>query len=236
MHDLLRDNSVLVEARNGPNTPGDRVLLSFTGVGHGLGGVDVQRAEFFRAGNGFANTIFVTDITRSWGNSLDFDAIGSALAPYLEGREAYALGNSMGGFLAVLASQFWPMKRVVCFVPQYSVRPKVIPKEARWREYRDAIVKWRYSSLEGSFAPETEYYLFSGRKGPDWRQWRRFPDLPNVQNVLFSSLGHRAAVKLKRAGVLDPLIEACFDGSFCLDWLNRISPFPAEQWPRRGEP
>ena len=233
MHEVLKTDTVLIEARDPANGPGGRVLLSFTGVGHGLGGVDVQRAEFFSAGNGFANTLFLTDITRCWGNALDFEQIGAALAPYLEGREVHALGNSMGGFLAVLASHFWPMKNVVCFVPQYSVRPRVIPKETRWRDYRDAITTWHYSSLEGRFAPETQYYLFSGRKGPDWRQWRRFPEAPNIANVLFPDLGHRAAVHLKRAGVLNPMIEACFAGKFSLDWLNGISPYRAEFRPSK---
>ncbi|NPD20726.1 hypothetical protein [Alterinioella nitratireducens] len=122
-------------------------------------------------------------------------------------------------------------------MPQFSVRPKVIPKEARWSEYRAAISDWRYSSLQDRFSPETEYFLFSGRKGPDWRQWRRFPEAPNISNVLFSDLGHGVAKHLKRTGVLNPIIAACFEGRFSLAWLNATSPFKAElRAPKSGGP
>ena len=237
MRALFSDETVLIQTRDAEDGPGDRLLLSFTGIGHGKSVGRVQKPEFPSAGNGFANTIFVTDITRSWGNALDFDAIGAVLAPHMRGREVYALGNSMGGFLAVLAAQFWPIRRVVGFVPQFSVRPKVIPKEARWSEYRAAISDWRYSSLQDRFSPETEYFLFSGRKGPDWRQWRRFPEAPNISNVLFSDLGHGVAKHLKRTGVLNPIIAACFEGRFSLAWLNETSPFKAElRAPKSGGP
>jgi hypothetical protein len=43
-----------------------------------MGGINVQKPEFFGAGRSFDNIIFITDKTRSWGNQLDFDSIKRA--------------------------------------------------------------------------------------------------------------------------------------------------------------
>ena len=60
------------------------ILLSFTGIGHGMGGIDVQRPEFFGAGKSFGNVIFMSDRKRSWGNSLDFGRLIEVLEPHIK--------------------------------------------------------------------------------------------------------------------------------------------------------
>jgi len=147
MHVLFEDSVLKITSRAPEPAPdGRRTLLSFTGVGHGMGGVNVQKAEFFGTGRNFDNLLFLTDKTRSWGNLLDFDDIAARLAPFREGTELSAIGNSMGGFLAIVASRFMPMRRVVSFVPQFSVDPALVPWEFRWKEYREAIREFKFGT------------------------------------------------------------------------------------------
>lgn len=72
------------------------VLLSFTGVDHAVGGIDVQKPEFYGAGKGFDNVIFINDLTRSWGNALDYDLILETIAPLVQGRKIFTTSNSPG--------------------------------------------------------------------------------------------------------------------------------------------
>ena len=216
-----------IEARNPPR-PGaqGRVLLSFTGIGHDMGGVDVQKIEFYGTGRAFDNVLFLSDLTRSWGNALDFVAIAQALAPYLDGAEVHAIGNSMGGFLAVEASNHLPVRSVVATSPQFSVSPEVMPKERRWRRHVAAIETFHLPSLEGRFRRDCRYYLFSGAVGPDRNHWRRFPKQENVVNVILGWTAHDVAAKLKKRGVLADLAMACFEDRFSIAWMRRhVWPF-----------
>jgi hypothetical protein len=110
------------------------VLLSFTGVGHAMGGIDVQQPEFFGAGRGFDNIIFVSDLTRSWGNHIDFPLLAERVAPFIAGRRVFCIGNSMGGFLAILASRYIEIEASISFAPQYSINPETAPWEDRWKK------------------------------------------------------------------------------------------------------
>lgn len=213
MHVLFEDSVLKITSRAPEPAPdGRRTLLSFTGVGHGMGGVNVQKAEFFGTGRNFDNLLFLTDKTRSWGNLLDFDDIAARLAPFREGTELSAIGNSMGGFLAIVASRFMPMRRVVSFVPQFSVDPALVPWEFRWKEYREAIREFKIRDAGDYFQPETTYFLFSGGAGIDRRQARLFPVRDNLHHHLFADAKHDLATDLKDAGLLTPLIQSILEG------------------------
>ena len=72
--------------------------ICFTGIGHAIGGVDIQSFEFLKSSQN-STTIFVVDRKRSWGNSINFDDFLDAIAKYIEGKIVNTVGNSMGGVL-----------------------------------------------------------------------------------------------------------------------------------------
>lgn len=187
-----------------------RVLLCFTGIGHSLGAIPVQQDEFVGTALSYGVPVFIHDKTRSWGNSFSFEQLASILEPLCGGREMSAIGNSMGGFLAVAASSLLPLRRVVAFAPQFSVNPQVLPDERRWMEYRRNIVHYRLPSLEGCFERAEQYFLFSGDTPEEERHWRHFPARANVYNFVRPGTGHDAAVLFKTDGVLSRLISDCF--------------------------
>lgn len=194
-------------------TESEYLTLCFTGVGHAMGGVDVQGEEFLRASSG-ATAIFVIDKHRSWGNRLDFPAIAERIAPLAAGRTVNALGNSMGGFLAILMSRFMAIHSVVAIVPQFSVSKAVVPGESRWDRYVDKILEWRYESLDGCFVPDTNYYVLAGYSAVEARQLDRFPSARNIHKIFFRAprFNHNVAQELKAAGLLYPVIADCFEG------------------------
>lgn len=206
---ILIDNDVLrvsVISRDSPDA-----VLCFTGVGHAYGGIDVQSEEFYRISFG-ATAIFIMDKQRSWGNNIDFGELKKALHPYTEGKKLYALGNSMGGFLAILSSRFFDLIAVVALSPQYSVSKRIIPEETRWYQYVNEIKEWRFESLEGSLLPTTQYYVFAATDEADSRHISLIPDENNIHKILFTdpSFAHLVAEKLKAAGVIYDAIYACF--------------------------
>jgi hypothetical protein len=203
-------------------TESEHLTLCFTGVGHAMGGVDVQDEEFHRASSS-ATAVYVIDKHRSWGNRLDFPDIARRLSPLAEGRTVCALGNSMGGFLAILMSRFMPLKSVVAIVPQYSVSKAVVPSENRWDRYVDQIREWRYESLEGSFVPGTHYYVLAGYTPLEARQLDLFPSAPNIHKIYFQGprFEHNVALELKAAGLLYPVIADCFNGSTAEEIVTR---------------
>lgn len=185
--------------------------LCFTGIGHAIGGIDIQSPEFIKSSNN-STSVFIIDKTRSWGNCLDFDQLGTIIRPFVDGKIVNAIGNSMGAFLAILASRFFCMDSVVAFVPQYSVSKKIIPEEIRYDRYVNNIKSFKFESLAGAFNERASYYILSGYSGFDRKQLDLFPILPNINKIYFKNpkMSHNVAQRLKNDGVLYDVIESCF--------------------------
>ncbi len=208
---LHEDSALKVTATDRPDARA--LVLCFTGIGHALGGIDIQRAEFVgtMATLGAASA-FVFDKTRSWGNRVDFARVADLVAPLAPGARILGLGNSMGGFNAILMSNFTAMETCVAFAPQFSVMPGVVPGEIRWRDYVAAIDGFRFPSLEGQFNDRTRYVTVNGDDAAERAHWSRFPARPNARHLVVRGQGHEAAAALKSAGVLGHFLAAAFAG------------------------
>ncbi len=210
---VYEDETVRIAARHlEPSRERDEILLSFTGIGHQMGGINVQREEFFGSGKSMSNVIFISDKKKSWGNALDFGLVYSKLERLLGPSSLHSIGSSMGGFLSIHASQVFPIRTALAFAPQFSVNPSVVPRERRWREHVQAIDRFRIPSLEHSFNGSTRYYVFSSHKQHDRKQAVLFPSAPNIFHAAFGDIGHNVAEALKERGVLYDLISDCLAG------------------------
>ena len=229
MQVLFDDDFLNISARSGPGTPGGNILLSFTGIGHGMGGIDVQKPEFFGTGRDFDNLLFLTDKTRSWGNRLEFDRIAEILAPWTQGQRVYSIGNSMGGFLAILCSAHVPMVASLSFSAQYSMNPGIVPWEQRWRKYTRDIPEHRIGHAGSYMQDGTRYVLLSGGMGPDGRQAALFPTGPNIEHFRFPEIEHDLAVRMKERNALSGVIADAFAGTLDPQDISRRSGFEVEQ-------
>lgn len=155
---VFDDDSMMVLVIRGRT---DECIICFTGVGHQLGGIDMQNPEFARS-DGEETKIFVIDKHRSWGNDIDWGRLKNIVNHLVPNAEITTLGNSMGGFLAILSASVFGAKQAIAFVPQWSIDPLIVPEEDRWKQYTQRIQKIHYPDLSDVVnAGGGEYMFFS---------------------------------------------------------------------------
>lgn len=219
MENIYQDNDLRIQAKF-PNKVSNagKVLISFTGIGHALGGIDIQKPEFYGSGEQFENILFISDLKRSWGNNLNIEKVIELITPYIEGARIFSIGNSMGGFLSIYFSSALKTEVSVSFCPQFSVNPEYIKGERRWEQYIENIKHHKVTCANDYFNDETQYYIFSGSKGPDLIHANSFDIRKNLIHYLFSDAGHNLAKRLKADQRLYKTIEDCFSKKSELDF------------------
>lgn len=188
-------------------------MVTFVGVGLGQGGVDVQNEEFKKLDSNLGPQIFIFDKNRTWGNAIDFDAMVETVKPFCENRRVITMGLSMGGFLAVVASRYLNPEACIAFVPQYSMKPDIMPGERRWAAYTRNIKNWKIPSLDGYFDATTNYYVFFTADPMERQHLAKVPVQENIQTYVVRTGGHNVGQAMKDSGILYPTIEACIKGA-----------------------
>ena len=199
-----------------------RAVVSFTGIGHGLGGM--QKGEFGKSLKGAADRVyFVIDKKRSWYNGTH-EEIERVMAGELAGfEEVVTVGNSMGGFGALyFAGRFGKCRAAVAFCPQFSLKPGMVSeRDRRWREYREGIAEWPVEgAMMGAREGSVEYFVFFGAKDRhDRRHARQFLEWSREAEELGHGVGmkmhvyvvegcsHDVAVYLKSRKCLQPMLD-----------------------------
>lgn len=232
---LHRDENVELKGDKNLLEQADKVVLSFTGIGQNVGKMREQAPEFVGTASRQGGLIVVTDLWRSWGNHVDWEKVREIIEPYVDGRRLFSIGNSMGGFLSILSTSFWPIERAIAFAPQFSVHPEVLPSERRWSALQKGILNWRYPSLAAHIHPDRAYHLFFGEFEPDMLQARCFPGVPNLHRYIVPEAKHGVAGHLKRVDALQDIVGQCVEGGFSLEAVrDRIGRAPYEM--RQDEP
>jgi hypothetical protein len=208
--------------------PGDSgvAIISFSGIGMGLGGIQIE--EFRKSLSGISNDIyFVKDKARHWYNS-SFRQICDLLNEELSCRGidcAVTLGNSMGGFGAIIfAGELRECRCAIAFSAQSAVDPAIVPWEQRYRQYTDTVSHWAGLDATKLLHGNVNYTLFFGNSDQfDVRHAARMAgaESSNVSIYVFPDAGHDLADFLKREGVLRQLIGALVrEEHHCLDFAN----------------
>lgn len=217
MMDLLIDDEqlqVTFERGAGERGAGGRTVFSFAGVGFGDG--YVQKAEFGRSltiGDGDRNDVYyLIDRHRSWFNDTDA-AIRGFLAETSPAGEVFTLGNSMGGFGALLYGRQIPNCRAaIAFAPQFSVRKSIVPKEKRWRIFTSRISNWVVETCIPPTPPNTasSFIFFGSHDIRDWRHADLFRKALTGDDAIFFIHGcrHDVASYLARKEALAPLLDS----------------------------
>ncbi len=215
--------SVRVRARAEPDPAQRRVLICFSGVNHRMGGMAMARPEFFRAGQDFDNMLFIDDLDRSWGNHVDFALMFERLAPYLEGRELCVMGNSMGAFNAVVATNHAEVQTCLAVVPRFTVHPDFALPDGEERDYIDGIRQWRFRTIEDQFNGRTVYKVISGSSKTESCHTELFPVQPNLHHYVLHPTNHGLALAMKQQGVLPELISGAWDGRMTAGWIAELT-------------
>lgn len=194
-----------------------RLVVCFTGRHHEFGGQPMDEFAASAHENGTHNVLFVSDLQQSWYSRPGLWARILRLIDMVRSdnaiQEVVTLGNSMGGFGALLLPRDMRVCRAIGFCAQVSMDPSVI-KEDRWPAAQRRFGTLPSSNIAASVPKtDTHYYLVSGRSAPkDLAQMALMPRIPRVRTWALSGAGHNLAQRLKSAGALYPSISALCDG------------------------
>ena len=144
---------------------GNRLVVSLGGVGTKPN--EMPPFEFVGTASqgGENHVILVTERARTWMNSPDLpEAIVKEIETVVAREaidEVVALGNSMGGFMALVLPTLTRVDTVVALSPQFSMHPKVVPEETRWQKWRRRFPTYRHRQVP---APQdgTRYVVLHG--------------------------------------------------------------------------
>ena len=195
---------------------GREVCFSFLGVGEGFGGLELQREEFFGTASERAerSVIFIFDKKRSWFSNDQKNIELFHFIDYFCNKQRYekryAIGNSMGGFGALIAARYMQVDRVLAFCPQFSVNNDLMPEETRWKNWTDRIGKFDIASVNDGKYGRGRFFIIHGADGPDKYHYNRFPKHRNIHHYIVPNADHHVAKKLKARGLLVPVVNTCF--------------------------
>ena len=162
-----------------------------------------QINEFFHLTKKY-NVIFIKDTSRSWFNNLDLVTIKKNIKT----KTNYCIGYSMGGFNAIMFSNFFPIKKVIAFSPQFSIHPS-LSKDKTYLNYAARIKKWKYKQLK--FNNKTKYLLIFGSSKNEKYHVSKIPNQKNIKIITIDGCDHATAPFLKKEKKLKKLISEFFE-------------------------
>ena len=209
---LYEDDFLLIKGIQNINSK--FCTLSFTGVGHAMGGMNLQKEEFISNSIKNGNVLFITDKKRTWGNSIDVKTVQNVLNDFGDFDEIIAIGNSMGGTNALLLGPLLGAQTVISFVPQYSVHKDIFKNlhNENWNLWRDSIPLIKYKTADCSQIDNVREYIFHGQNKSDMPHAEKFQKRANRIHLVFKDTDHNLCRSLKTAGILSLIIQKCIAG------------------------
>jgi hypothetical protein len=210
----------------------DIVLIAFSGILGGYGGMPVF--EFSRVLSRFAvKKIFIRDVSQAWyqnglpGVGENVDQIADYLQKRISeanGHRVITLGNSMGGYAALLFGWLLQADEAYAFSPQtfIDVKQRLLRLDFRWQReirkiHRDGRSTRKYMDLVRVFRSQprasTEchvYYCSESRL--DRCHAKRMGCFPNVVLHAHEAGGHMLVKLLRDIGYLDTLLSQTLQG------------------------
>lgn len=177
------------------------VVLTFAGGAQKFGGIQVEDFQRLRR---YTNITYKSFFDRE--TSLFNRVNVNDIIPLVEGYDrVIALGNSMGGYNAIMFSNFYPVDTVISFAAPYSLHPTTPPYDKRWEDRLTHIKEWKYKHLE--FNDSSKYFLIYGDDPNETQHLDLIPKKPNIQSRVFKDAGHSVSKKLLRQGILYNLLD-----------------------------
>lgn len=195
---------------------GPDLVVSFSGVGKKRNIEPPPEFPGIASAGRQNHVLFVSDKSRSW---LNADGMADqilccirATAEHVNAERVIAIGNSMGGTMALHLSRFFDFERVIAFTPQFSVCSEEVPEEDRWFYFRKQIKTFHFPKVEALRPKATKYYIFHGDEKRELADALRFPNAPGISHYIMPETDHNVAAKLKDRGVLAPMVQNLIGG------------------------
>ena len=198
-----------------------RLVIAITGVGHNMGAEQTEEFVASASANGENHVLFVIDRKRSWFTQpgvIERTCAETQTLMAKIGCEAVStLGNSMGGYGAILLGKYLPVSACVAFAPQYSMN-RLIVFERRWRKHRPNIRRAPVWGLNAALSERTRYLIVYGDDPQDLKHQRKFRTADNLTMAVLPGGGHSPAARLKELGQLQAVLTCGLAGDSDTFW------------------
>lgn len=192
------------------------LVISFRGLGGAKGGAG--RVEEFWGSisqGGTNHMLFIADLAQSWYNHRGLMKRIRAYIQQILGRvqpvQVSAIGNSMGGYGAMIFSGFFPFDRVLAICPQATLDQDLVPDQ-RWARFARRTRVLRAPHVRDCVNPVTRYTVMLGARGLERAQAAQMPSEGNIRVFLMRGYYHAVAEGLKAQGLMRPLIHSFLNG------------------------
>lgn len=196
----------------------DRLVISLSGVGNTRGVMPPFEMARMATDNGRHSAIFVSDKTRSWMNAPNLaDLILAQIdiaQKMFRPAKVSAVGNSMGGFMALELSRHVELKTTLAVVPQYSAMQSEVPEEKRWAFFRNKIESFQFPRVENLPTEGCTHYVIHGGEEDEFIHWSRFPVQSNLKHMILPEEGHNLAQYLKAKGKLKDIVQFAIENRY----------------------
>jgi pimeloyl-ACP methyl ester carboxylesterase len=196
-------------------------------------GIAMPPFEFYRSAKIInENKIFIRDLAQRWyqdglpGISNDIDSTADFIRTEikkLNPQKIFFVGNSMGGFAAILFSTLIGQGDAIAFAPQTFISPSLKLKhfdlrwlKPIWRTYKVDSAKRRIWDLRPLLLERGGNQKISIFVSKDCRldhvHARHLKDIAGVKVFEFNSVGHGVVRLLKETGQLPAIMAGNFNG------------------------
>lgn len=239
---FYRDSQTLVAWRPAQtDQPADRLVVVFQSARRR--NLHPDRLDFaeIAADGGRNHVLFVCDRHVSWfSRPGQRDLITRIIRNFAATRgieTIWAIGNSMGGYGAILFSNALSFARVVAFAPQLNLSETVICRP-NWDRYRPSLNEQTERDLVPILAeaPGRTNIVYGDQDEDDLLHYghlrETLSDAPDVRIVIVRGKDHRVASWLNERGQLADVVNALWRDDFqALDDCSRKLETPLEYMP-----
>lgn len=188
------------------------LLISFSSIGRRRAEMPPDEFPGTVLSQSEAHCMFISDLRRSWMNDPHYLKSVQTAVTKIQKRASITrtttLGLSLGAFSALVASALFPVTTAIAISPQFSLSPDILPRETRWRYWRNNIKTFRFETAEVHPGPDRSF-VFHGLEN-DRDQMAAFEKRPNRDHFVFPDQNHADLGRhLKEMGVLSNLVSAC---------------------------
>lgn len=209
MQELYRSETVVVRCI--PCDDLSRWVVTFDNYGLGPGFDRVGFGEVFLQSQGIS-AIHVLGRGNDWYQYPDMaEALATVRDAVASADRVMTYGSSMGGYAAVRFAQPVGATSVLAFSPQYSLDPRKIAHDPRWKEDARRI-EWR-EDVDGPIQSSIRPVVIYDSTGLDgWHGDRIAQDI-GITAIKLPLTAHPVAVYLDEIGMLRALVLDTLDGS-----------------------
>ena len=204
------------------------LVISFAGAGR----TDFKKPvnEFYKLAHrdGENHVLFIIDDSRSWMNG---PQVAQNICKCIQDVQdkagitrLIALGNSMGGTMAIILAQLMQIDSVIALTPQVSVDPQVVPDETRWVKFRNNIETFHFPKIIELPSDRSEITIIHGDTPNELMHALKFPKDENAAHFIVPGGNHALAQSLHKSGDLKPIILYVIAGKKrrVRQWIKKV--------------